>query len=139
MGRFMTEEEKASQPKITGALLKRVFSYLKPYWKQFVLVLLCIGLSSALDSISESKIQEAIDPIIAERTSILIAHRLSTILVADEILVVKDGEIVERGHHKELVNRGGVYTELYRTQFRSDDGQDTAETGVQREGYSEGE
>ena len=139
MGRFMTEEEKASQPKITGALLKRVFSYLKPYWKQFVLVLLCIGLSSALDSISESKIQEAIDPIIAERTSILIAHRLSTILAADEILVVKDGEIVERGHHKELVNRGGVYTELYRTQFRSDDGQDTAETVVQREGYSEGE
>ena len=139
MGRFMTEEEKASQPKITGALLKRVFSYLKPYWKQFVLVLLCIGLSSTLDSISESKIQEAIDPIIAERTSILIAHRLSTILAADEILVVKDGEIVERGHHKELVNRGGVYTELYRTQFRSDDGQDTAETVVQREGYSEGE
>ena len=95
--------------------------------------------TSALDSISESKIQEAIDPIIAERTSILIAHRLSTILAADEILVVKDGEIVERGHHKELVNRGGVYTELYRTQFRSDDGQDTAETVVQIEGYSEGE
>ena len=74
--------------------------------------------TSALDSISESKIQEAIDPIIKERTSILIAHRLSTILAADEILVVKDGEIVERGHHKELVELGGVYTELYNTQFR---------------------
>ena len=74
--------------------------------------------TSALDSISESKIQEAIDPIIKERTSILIAHRLSTILAADEILVVKDGEIVERGHHKELVDLGGVYTELYNTQFR---------------------
>ncbi len=73
--------------------------------------------TSALDSISEQKIQEAIDPIIAERTSILIAHRLSTILAADEIIVVKDGRIVERGVHKELVKAGGVYTELYETQF----------------------
>ncbi|MBO4696028.1 MAG: ABC transporter ATP-binding protein [Lachnospiraceae bacterium] len=73
--------------------------------------------TSALDSISESKIQEAIDPIIEERTSILIAHRLSTILAADEILVVKDGAIVERGQHSELVKLGGVYTELYNTQF----------------------
>ena len=74
--------------------------------------------TSALDSISESKIQEAIEPIIQERTSILIAHRLSTILAADEILVVKDGRIVERGQHQELVKRGGVYTELYETQFK---------------------
>ena len=74
--------------------------------------------TSALDSISEQKIQDAIDPIIAERTSILIAHRLSTILAADEIIVVKDGEIVERGKHAELVKRGGTYTELYETQFK---------------------
>ncbi|MBO4384340.1 MAG: ABC transporter ATP-binding protein [Clostridia bacterium] len=74
--------------------------------------------TSALDSISEQKIQDAIDPIIAERTSILIAHRLSTILAADEIIVVKDGRIVERGVHKELVKAGGVYTELYETQFK---------------------
>ena len=74
--------------------------------------------TSSLDSISESKIQEAIDPIIASRTSILIAHRLSTILAADEILVVKDGEIVERGVHADLVKAGGTYTELYETQFR---------------------
>lgn len=73
--------------------------------------------TSALDSISEQKIQDAIDPIIKERTSILIAHRLSTILAADEILVVKDGEIVERGVHSDLVKRGGTYTELYETQF----------------------
>lgn len=73
--------------------------------------------TSALDSISESKIQEAIDPLIESRTSILIAHRLSTILSADEILVVKDGEIVERGVHEDLVKAGGVYTELYETQF----------------------
>ena len=74
--------------------------------------------TSALDSISESRIQEAIDPIIASRTSILIAHRLSTILAADEILVVKDGRIVERGVHADLVKAGGTYTELYETQFR---------------------
>ncbi len=73
--------------------------------------------TSALDSISEQKIQEAIDPIIESRTSILIAHRLSTILAADEILVVKDGTIVERGQHKDLVSAGGVYQELYETQF----------------------
>jgi len=74
--------------------------------------------TASLDSISESKIQEAIDPIIASRTSILIAHRLSTILAADEILVVKDGRIVERGEHAALVKAGGVYTELYETQFK---------------------
>lgn len=74
--------------------------------------------TSALDSISEAKIQEAIEPIIKERTSILIAHRLSTILAADEILVLKDGRIVERGQHSELVKKGGVYTELYETQFK---------------------
>lgn len=73
--------------------------------------------TSALDSISESRIQQAIDPLIESRTSILIAHRLSTILAADEILVVKDGRIVERGVHRELVAAGGVYTELYETQF----------------------
>ncbi len=73
--------------------------------------------TSALDSISESKIQEAIDPLIESRTSILIAHRLSTILAADEILVVKEGQIVERGQHRDLVKAGGVYTELYETQF----------------------
>ena len=74
--------------------------------------------TSALDSISESRIQEAIEPIIKERTSILIAHRLSTIMAADEILVVKDGTIVERGVHSQLVKEGGVYTELYETQFK---------------------
>ena len=73
--------------------------------------------TSALDSISEQRIQEAIDPIIQSRTSILIAHRLSTILAADEILVVKEGRIVERGQHKDLVAQGGVYRELYETQF----------------------
>ncbi len=73
--------------------------------------------TSALDSISEAAIQAAINPLIEERTSILIAHRLSTILAADEILVVRDGQIVERGRHKDLVHAGGTYQELYETQF----------------------
>ncbi len=73
--------------------------------------------TASLDSISESKIQEAINPIIHSKTSILIAHRLSTILAADEILVIKDGVIAERGVHSELVKAGGIYTELYETQF----------------------
>ena len=75
--------------------------------------------TSALDSISEHAIQDAIDPLIRSRSSILIAHRLSTILAADEILVLKDGQIIEHGQHKDLVALGGVYTELYETQFKT--------------------
>ena len=73
--------------------------------------------TSALDSISEQKIQDAIEPLITSRTSILIAHRLSTILAADEILVINNGVIAERGTHSELISLGGVYTQLYETQF----------------------
>ena len=90
--------------------------------------------TSALDSISEQKIQDAIEPLIESRTSILIAHRLSTVLAADEILVICDGEIAERGTHSELVGKGGVYTQLYETQFSR-----AAEKPAQDLGYSEGE
>ena len=74
--------------------------------------------TSSLDSISEELIQSAIDPFIETKTSIIIAHRLSTILSADEIMVLKDGVITERGQHQDLVKLGGVYTELYETQFK---------------------
>ena len=73
--------------------------------------------TASLDSMSEKKIQDAINPIIDSRTSILIAHRLSTILAADEILVIRDGKIAERGVHADLVKSGGTYAELYETQF----------------------
>lgn len=73
--------------------------------------------TSSLDSISEQLIQKAIDPLISTRTSIIIAHRLSTILAADEILVMKEGRIAERGTHTDLLEAGGGYTELYETQF----------------------
>ncbi len=70
-----------------------------------------------LDSESEAAIQRALETALAGRTSIVIAHRLSTILKADEILVVQDGRIVERGTHSNLLSEPGIYTELYRRQF----------------------
>ena len=74
--------------------------------------------TSALDSISENSIQDALEKMMEGRTSIVIAHRLSTILKADRILVVKGGVIAEQGTHEELLELGGIYRELYETQFR---------------------
>ncbi len=70
-----------------------------------------------LDSTSEAAVQEALSEALADRTAIVIAHRLSTIRAADLILVVEDGQIVERGTHSHLLALGGRYAELYRTQF----------------------
>ncbi len=70
-----------------------------------------------LDSESEAAVQAALDAAMDGRTSIVIAHRLSTIRNADQILVVDGGRIVDRGRHQELLERGGLYAELYRTQF----------------------
>jgi ATP-binding cassette subfamily B protein len=76
--------------------------------------------TSHLDSESESLIQEALKRVMAGRTSIVIAHRLSTILAADLILVMDRGKIVERGTHEQLLVMGGVYSQLYETQFRGE-------------------
>jgi ATP-binding cassette subfamily B protein len=73
--------------------------------------------TSSLDSESEALIQDALEKVMADRTSIVIAHRLSTILAADLILVIDRGRIVERGTHASLVKLGGLYTSLYETQF----------------------
>jgi len=70
-----------------------------------------------LDSESEAAVQRALSTALAGRTSLVIAHRLSTIREADQILVIEDGRIADRGRHGELLARGGLYTELYRTQF----------------------
>ena len=74
--------------------------------------------TSSLDSQSEALIQEALSRVMVGRTNIVIAHRLSTILSADLILVLDSGRIVERGTHIELLAKGGLYTQLYETQFR---------------------
>ncbi|RPA58954.1 ABC transporter ATP-binding protein [Gordonia oryzae] len=74
-----------------------------------------------LDSTSEAAVSEALGEALAGRTSIVIAHRLSTIRAADQIAVIEDGRIVERGDHPTLLARGGRYAQLYRTQFAADD------------------
>lgn len=75
-----------------------------------------------LDSESEAAVQRALDAALTGRTSLVIAHRLSTIRNADLILVVDDGRIVQSGTHLELLAQGGLYADLYRTQFVEDDG-----------------
>jgi len=74
--------------------------------------------TSSLDSESEALIQDALKRVMAGRTSIVIAHRLSTILAADLILVMDRGRIVERGTHDQLIALGGLYSQLYETQFQ---------------------
>jgi subfamily B ATP-binding cassette protein MsbA len=75
--------------------------------------------TSALDTESERAVQDALDGLMKDRTTICIAHRLSTILHADLIVVMDQGRIVESGPHPELVRRGGVYQKLYELQFAS--------------------
>ena len=73
--------------------------------------------TSSIDTRTERLIQKAMDNLVEGRTSFIIAHRLSTIINADIILVLKDGEIIEKGSHKELINQDGFYKELYYSQF----------------------
>lgn len=80
-------------------------------------VLILDEATSHLDTRSEAMIQEALERLMTGRTSIVIAHRLSTVRKADVILVVDEGRIVERGTHEELLTSGGLYAELYDTQF----------------------
>jgi ATP-binding cassette subfamily B protein len=77
--------------------------------------------SSGLDAASEKLVFEALDNLMHGKTSVVIAHRLSTIRSANIILVVKDGEIVERGTHDQLVHSGGLYSELYELQFQREE------------------
>ncbi len=74
--------------------------------------------TSHLDSLSEALIQEALQRVMRDRTSLVIAHRLSTVLAADRILVIDQGQVVESGSHSELMAKGALYASLYETQFR---------------------
>lgn len=76
--------------------------------------------TSALDTQTERNIQAALSRVCANRTTIIIAHRLSTIIHADEILVLKDGEIIERGKHEELISYNGMYYSMWQAQLQND-------------------
>lgn len=77
--------------------------------------------TSHLDSESEAFVQAALERLMEGRTTLVIAHRLSTVLAADRILVLEGGEVAERGTHRELLEQGGLYARLYRTQFHKDE------------------
>lgn len=80
-------------------------------------VLILDEATSNVDTVTESKIQQAMEAVVAGRTSFVIAHRLKTILNADEIIVLKDGKVIERGSHVALLNQKGFYADLYHNQF----------------------
>jgi ATP-binding cassette subfamily B protein len=82
--------------------------------------------TSALDSATEQEVQGALDEAAKGRTTLMVAHRLSTVAGADEIIVLDEGEIVERGTHRELLDRGGLYADLWSRQSRAHEDADAA-------------
>ena len=83
-------------------------------------ILLLDEATSALDTASEQKVQSALTELMKGRTSLVIAHRLSTIMHADEIFVMENGQVVEHGTHAQLLDKRGVYADLYERQFNNE-------------------
>ncbi len=90
--------------------------------------------TSALDSFTEKDIQDSLEQMSRGRTTLVIAHRLSTIVNADEIIVLDDGVIVERGNHEALISSGGVYAQLWNRQREVDEAQQTLQRVAKEEG-----
>lgn len=82
-------------------------------------ILLLDEATSALDSESEGVIQESINNLSKNKTTLIIAHRLSTVINADKIVVIENGQVIEQGNHKELLNSKGAYSVLYNSQFKN--------------------
>ena len=80
-------------------------------------VLILDEATSSIDTRTEVKVQKAFEELMEGRTSFIVAHRLSTIQEADLILVMKDGNIIEHGRHRELLEKKGFYAHLYESQF----------------------
>ncbi len=78
--------------------------------------------TASLDTKSERRIQDALEMLMADRTTLVIAHRLSTVENADQIIVLDEGRVVESGTHRELIESGGHYASLYSMQFTDDPG-----------------
>ena len=92
--------------------------------------------TSSLDTQTERNIQSALDKVCHNRTTIIIAHRLSTIVYADEILVLNDGEILERGKHEDLIILKGAYYKMWEAQQRNNSQIDSnSENGSKDNGY----
>lgn len=92
--------------------------------------------TSALDSFTEKEIQDALDRVSEGRTTLVIAHRLSTVVNADEIIVLDKGQIVERGHHRDLLAAKGVYAAMWNRQREVDEAKATLQRATEAEGES---
>ncbi|XP_076254265.1 ATP-binding cassette sub-family B member 6-like [Rhynchophorus ferrugineus] len=95
-------------------------------------VILLDEATSALDTQTERNIQDSLNRMCADRTTIIVAHRLSTIIHADEILVLKNGEIVERGKHEHLIGQEGIYAKMWKQQLENNKDTSSAETSLEQ-------